>query len=78
MIVENLTGQAVPPERMAGYAMKVGARVSGGTDMNILARALAKDYGLQFAITSDENVLVKHLQAGEWQLPMSVEIGPDT
>lgn len=64
MIVENLTGQAVPPDKMAPYARKVGARVSGGTDMNILARALAKDYGLEFKTTNDESQLLKHLQAG--------------
>lgn len=64
MIVENLTGAAMPPEKMAPYAIKEGARVSGGTSMVILAQALARDYGLKFVTTNDENLLQQHLQKG--------------
>lgn len=64
MIVSNLTDQTVLPPQMATYAMQKKARVSGGTDMNVLARALSADYGLPFKTTNDENLLREHLKSG--------------
>lgn len=64
MIASNLTDHTVDPKAMAAYAIKIKARVSGGTDMNVLSKGISKDYGLTLAATSDENVLLKHLKAG--------------
>lgn len=64
MIVENLTGLNADPEAMAAYAIEKGARVSGGTDMNVLAQAICSDYGLVCETTSDENELIQHLRSG--------------
>lgn len=64
MIVSNLTGQVVDPKAMAAFAIQHGARVSGGTDMDKLAKAICEHYGLQFKTTSDENTLLAHLKAG--------------
>lgn len=64
MIVSNLTNQTVLPPQMATYAMQKKARVSGGTDMNALAKALRADYGLPFKTTNDENLLREHLKSG--------------
>ncbi len=64
MIVENLTGKVTDPKDMAAYAIKKGARVSGGTDLNVMAKAISVDYGLIFTTTSDENLLLNHLKAG--------------
>jgi hypothetical protein len=64
MIVENLTGQAVPPDKMAPYAISKGARVAGGTDMNVMAKSISSDYGLTFKTTNEEKLLSEHLKKG--------------
>jgi len=64
MIVGNLTGKVVEPPIMASYAISKGARVSGGTDMNILARNFCTDYNLSYRVTEDENLLISHLKSG--------------
>lgn len=64
MIVSNLTGKTVDPKEMAPYAIKKGARASGGTDMQVLGKALAGDYDLSLSTGTDENSLLAHLKAG--------------
>ena len=64
MIVSNLTNKTVAPSEMAKYAINKKARVAGGTDMNILAKALRQDYGLHFTTTSNESILLDHLKSG--------------
>lgn len=64
MIVSNLTGQTVDPPAMAQFAIKCGARVSGGTDMDVLAKATCKEFGLTCQTTNDESVLLQHLNNG--------------
>jgi len=64
MIVENMTAHQIGPKLMATYAINKRARVSGGTDMNVLAKALAADYGLTVKATNDEAELLNHLRAG--------------
>ncbi len=64
MVVSSMGSETVDPKAMAAYAIAKGARVSGGTDMNALAKAACIDYGLVYEITSDENKLLKHLQSG--------------
>ena len=64
MIVENLTEHKNSPPTMAKYAISKRARVSGGTDMNVLARALRQDYGLHFTTTDNEGILLDHLKSG--------------
>lgn len=64
MIVGSMTDFVVDPAAMAAYAIKKGARVSGGTDMTVLAKAIGSDYGLVFETSSDENHLLEHLASG--------------
>lgn len=64
MIVSSLTTQEIGPVAMAEYAISIGARVSGGTDMNTLAAGICKAYGLEYSTSSDEPDLLAHLQAG--------------
>lgn len=64
MIIENLTAHQIGPKLMATYAINKKARVSGGTDMNVLAKAISADYGLMIDITNDEIVLLSHLRKG--------------
>lgn len=64
MIISNLTDKIVDPVAMAAYAMKKKARVIGGTDMNLLAKALCIDYPLDYRLTNDENLLLAHLKKG--------------
>jgi hypothetical protein len=64
MIVENLTAHQIGPKLMATYAINKKARVSGGTDMNTLAKAISADYGLMLDIANDELVLLAHLRKG--------------
>ncbi len=64
MIVENLTAHQSGPKLMATYAINKKARVSGGTDMNVLAKAICADYGLTVKTTNDEAELLNHLRAG--------------
>lgn len=64
MIVSNLTGQVVDPKAMALFAIAHGARVNGGTDMNILSKAVSLNYGLPVTTTNDENTVLAHLRAG--------------
>ena len=64
MIVEGLTGKTWPPEESAKYAIKAGARITGGTDMERLASCIAKDYGLSFKTTDDLSALIAHLPTG--------------
>lgn len=65
MIIANLLGiKNIEPVQMAAYSLQKGARNSGGTDLNILAKAVGQDYGLTFQTTSDEKLLMQHLAAG--------------
>lgn len=64
MIVENLTEHKNGPKTMASYAIVKRARVSGGTDMNVLAKALRQDYDLHFTTTNNESILLDHLKKG--------------
>lgn len=64
MIVSNLTSEVVDPKAMATYAIQKKARVAGGTDMHVLSKAIAADYGLTYATTNDESVLLQHLRSG--------------
>lgn len=64
MIVESLTDWHVPPEKMAPYCIEIGARVSGGTDMGVLAEGLCRDFGLRCSTTNDKREVLTHLKAG--------------
>jgi len=64
MVVSNMSGKTIDPVAMAAYAIKVKARVSGGTDMNILAEKIGKDYDLNFKTTNNESILLDHLRKG--------------
>jgi hypothetical protein len=61
MIISNLTGKVVDPKAMAAYAIEIGARVSGGTNLHTLAKGLIGQYGLTYTTTNDEAVLLEHL-----------------
>lgn len=64
IITSNLLNTVIDPIAMAKYVINNKARVVGGTDMNILARALCKDYDLSYKITNNEDELVEHLKNG--------------
>lgn len=49
---------------MCKYAVSVGARVDGGTDMNTLIRKAASKYGFEYVKTSKNDDLMAHLRAG--------------
>jgi len=74
MVVEGLTGGSFPPEQAAAFAIKSGARVSGGTDFRVLGKALAKAYGLTLTCSSDAAELTAHLCRGGWAV---VNVGGD-
>lgn len=64
MILSNLIGKVVEPPTMAAFAIQHGARVSGGTDMTKLAKAVCEHYHLSFRTTTDESILVNHMKSG--------------
>lgn len=64
MVVEAVTGIKMPPEKMAPYAVSVGARVNGGTDMRRLAEKISEDYEIPCAEYSRLEGLVSVLNAG--------------
>lgn len=64
MIVENLTAHQIGPKLMATYSINKKARISGGTDMNVLAKAICADYELTVKTTNDEAELLNHLKRG--------------
>ena len=65
MAVESVTGRAMPPEAMARYALRCGARISGGTHMARLLRCLARELpALEVAETGSFSALWDHLAAG--------------
>lgn len=65
MILANLAGVKVSVADLAVYSIKHGARASAGTDMRVLAAAIAKDYPeLTYSTTNDEDELKNHLFAG--------------
>jgi hypothetical protein len=64
MVIETLTGQAFPPPMAAKFAIDHGARISGGTAMLTLGKAICNAFGLELATTSDEQVLKKHILGG--------------
>jgi len=63
MIVSNMSPKVIDPKAMAAYSIAKGARVSGGTDMTVLAKAICNEYGLTYETTSDETKLMEHLQS---------------
>lgn len=64
MIVENLTDKRFKMQDWINWVISTGARVSGGTDMRRLSKAMAKKYGFIVSTTSDETVLREHLRKG--------------
>lgn len=64
MAVGALTGQSIPVPTMAEKAIRWGARVSGGTDMNALTRHLCAEYGLSRGWTDSTQRLLRHLEQG--------------
>ena len=64
MIVENLLGEAFPPERAANFAIVCGARVPGGTNMRTLSTALCKTFPMKCETTNDIDKLVACVKNG--------------
>lgn len=65
MILANLAGVTVSVSDLAKYSIKHGARASSGTNMRVLAAAIAVSYPeLTYTTTNDEGTLKKHLEAG--------------
>lgn len=55
---------SITVKTMCAYAVSVGARVSGGTDMHKLLQAAAKRYDFTYRTTSKNAELLAHLKAG--------------
>lgn len=51
MVIENLGAGSFPPEKSVALALSSGARVSGGTDMTMLLKAVAKKYPITWSET---------------------------
>lgn len=64
MILSGLVGANVDIPAFAEYCIKSGARVNGGTNMQILAAKLKADYALQYKLSNSADDLVEHLRAG--------------
>lgn len=64
MIIEALTDKTFAPPEAAAYSIKVGARVSGGTNMVTLSKAIENDFGLRCTMTNNIDTLVKHMHSG--------------
>ena len=64
MVVGELGDSTVPPEKMAPYAITVGARVVGGTDMRRLSDAISRDFALEHKESSSIEELLETLREG--------------
>ena len=64
MVVETLTGKHFPPEQAAAFAIECGARAASGTGMAVLAKALAKAFGLTVTQSNDMTELPAALKRG--------------
>lgn len=65
MVVESLTSQKFPILESAAFSKKSGAREGFGTDMSILAPALAKRFLFQIEKTTDVERVLEFLQSGK-------------
>lgn len=64
ILLGNLCGIDFPPDKAAEYAIKCGARISGGTDMKLLSACIARDYSLTRELTDDVDKLTASLKNG--------------
>ena len=61
MVIEALKGISFPPEVCAVFSKQSGAREGFGTDMSILAPALANQFDLKVTKTTDEAEVLNFL-----------------
>ena len=64
MVVEALTAQRFTPAEAAELALSCGARDDTGTEISILAAAVARRFGLRYELTNDAGRLLQFLQDG--------------
>lgn len=64
MIVENMTLNKFPLEECLQMSLDLKANLEPGTNLKILAPAVAEKFDLAYATTSDENELLDHLRSG--------------
>lgn len=64
MIIENLLDEDFTPETAAKFSMAAGARVAGGTDMQVLGKALAEKFPLVFSANNARDGLYACLDSG--------------
>lgn len=64
MIVENMTDTRYKMQDWINWVLSTGARVSSGTEMNILSAAMAKKFGFTVTKTNSETELKNHLMKG--------------
>ena len=64
ILLGNLCGIDFPPDKAAQYAIKCGARISGGTDMRLLSACIARDSSLVRELTNDVGKLTDALKNG--------------
>ncbi|MEG1778180.1 MAG: hypothetical protein RR209_04295 [Angelakisella sp.] len=64
MIAENLLDVSFPPPLCADFAIKIGARVSGGTDMSRLMQGLEQKFKIKCVMSNKISQLIAHLRGG--------------
>lgn len=74
MIAANLAEIDFPPHEAASWAISIKARVSGGTDMRVLSKALASRLKLKLNMTSSMIELQSALESGAMAI---VNVGGD-
>jgi len=64
MLIENMLGLPFPPDQSAAFALECGARADVGTNLYILARAVAERFSLTVTDTEDGDAAQAFLLAG--------------
>lgn len=64
MIVDHLTTNHITIEECVKLAYETGANHDPGTDMRMLAPAIAERFDLEYTFTNDRDELIEHLRSG--------------
>lgn len=62
MVIENLGAGSFPPEKSVALALSSGARVSGGTDMEKLAKAVCEKFPVKYSTTTSGDAAFSELR----------------
>lgn len=62
MVIENLGAGTLPPEEAVKLALGSGARVSGGTDMDRLAKAICEKFPVKYTATTSLDAVLSAMR----------------